>query len=217
MTTELTQCPNCGTKLKDGILSSVKLLSENKTNIINEYHDEKATNYCNKCGEALYNSYKEYVNTEREELTEQIQEIIEALPIVSTHLPLNWEYDLIGIITGQSTTGNGALTEFVSSFSNFWGTQSGRYNKKIKEGENICFTQLRKQTLDLGGNAIIATDIDYSEIGGEKGMLMVCMTGTAIRLKNLSILGKEREENIGKLTELNDRIRVLSYYDTSEV
>ncbi|MEI6815348.1 MAG: heavy metal-binding domain-containing protein [Bacteroidota bacterium] len=212
MTTELTQCPNCGTKLKDGILSSVKLLSENKTNIINEYHDEKASGYCNKCGDSLYKSYKGYVLTEREELTEQIQEIIEALPIISTHLPLNWDYDLIGIITGQSTTGNGALTEFLSASSNFWGTQSGRYNKKIKEGENFCFTQLRKQTLDLGGNAIIATDVDYSEIGGEKGMLMVCMTGTAIRLKNLSVLGKEREENIGQLTELNDRIRVLSFY-----
>jgi uncharacterized protein YbjQ (UPF0145 family) len=120
------------------------------------------------------------------------------------------------MITGQSTTGNGAVTEFVSSFSNFFGMQSGRYNKKLKDGENICLTNLRKQTLDLGGNAIIAANVYYSEVGGEKGMLMVCMTGTAIRLKNLSILGKDREENIGKLTELNDRIQILSFYDTDE-
>jgi uncharacterized protein YbjQ (UPF0145 family) len=48
---------------------------------------------------------------------------------------------------------------------------------------------LRKETLELGGNAVLATDIDYAEVGGDKGMLIVCMTGTAVLLKNPEVLG----------------------------
>ena len=83
----------------------------------------------------------------------------------------------------NSFNGNsGVVSEFTSSFTDLFGVQSGRFNKKLKAGEDICFAQLRKQALDLGGNAVIATDIDYSEVGGGKGMLMVCMGGTAIKL-----------------------------------
>jgi len=52
-TTEITDCPNCGTRLKDSLIGGVTLLSENKTRIINEYHDKKAKGYCNKCGKEL--------------------------------------------------------------------------------------------------------------------------------------------------------------------
>jgi uncharacterized protein YbjQ (UPF0145 family) len=217
MKAELTDCPNCGTKIKDGLLTSVRLFSENKARIINEYHDKKAESYCSKCGNELYTKYQMKVISERNSLTEKIQTIIDALPIVSIHTPLNWDYDILEMITGQSTTGNGAVTEFVSSFTDFFGGQSGRYNNKLKAGEQICFNQLRKQTLDLGGNAVIATDVDYSEVGGEKGMLMVCMTGTAVKVKNTSVLGQNRETKIVEMNKLNERIKVLSTYNTNEM
>ncbi|HEX4373892.1 MAG TPA: heavy metal-binding domain-containing protein [Puia sp.] len=216
MTTELTTCPNCGTTLKSGMLSSVKLLSENKTRIINEYQEKKVEGYCNKCGNDLYTTNYNKLFSESELLTNSIQKIIGDLPVISIHTPLNWDYDILEMVTGQSTTGNGAVTEFVSSFTDFFGGQSGRYNNKLKAGEQICFNQLRKQALDLGGNAVIGTDIDYSEVGGEKGMLMVCMTGTAVKLKNLSVLGKNKETKIAEMTKLNERIEVLKSYGTFE-
>ena len=120
------------------------------------------------------------------------------------------------MVTGQSTTGTGVISEFTSSFSDLFGVQSGRFNKKLKAGENMCFALLRKQTIDIGGNAVIATDIDYSEVGGEKGMLMVCMGGTAIKLKNTEILGQERAQNIDEITKLNNRLKTLNSFDTEE-
>ena len=118
------------------------------------------------------------------------------------------------MVTGQSTTGTGVVSEFTSSFTDLFGAQSGRYNKKLKAGEEMCFAQLRKQAIDIGGNAVIATDIDYSEVGGDKGMLMVCMAGTAIKLRNLSVLGKERELKIGELNKFNDRLKILLSFET---
>ncbi len=216
MAIELTDCPNCGTKLKIGLLSSVSIISSNKAKVINEYHDKKSTDYCNKCGTDLYSKYKSQLLNERNEVSLNLQKIIDAVPVVSTHSPLHWDYDILSMVTGQSTTGTGVISEFTSSFSDLFGVQSGRFNKKLKGGEDICFAQLRKQALDLNGNAVIATDIDYSEVGGDKGMLMVCMGGTAIKLKNTNILGEERANKISELVLLNERIKILNSYDTSE-
>lgn len=216
MTTELTECPNCSTKFKEGLLSSVSLLSKNKTRIINEYHDNKSVGYCNKCGSALYSKYKSHVINERDSVSQKMQDLIDVVPVVSTHSPLNWDYDILSMVTGQSTTGTGVISEFTSSFADLFGVQSGRFNEKLKGGEDICFAQLRKQAIDLGGNAVIATDIDYSEVGGDKGMLMVCMGGTAIKLKNTTLLGQDRADKIKVLANLNDRMKVLNSFDTNE-
>lgn len=217
MTTEFTDCPNCGTKLKSGILSSVTLVSKNLLAVINEYHDTKAEGYCSKCLGDFETKYVSQFQREREQISIKFQNIIDAIPVVSTHSPLNWDYEILSMVTGQSTTGTGVISEFTASFTDLFGAQSGRFNKKLKAGEEMCFAQLRKQALDLGGNAVIATDIDYSEVGGEKGMLMVCMGGTAINLKNTSVLGQERSSKIDELIKLNDRNVVLNTFNSNDI
>lgn len=217
MTTELIACPNCGTKLKIGILSSVTLASKNLTAIINEYHDKKADGYCSKCVGDLQSKYLSQFQRECEDVRNKLQSLIHAVPVVSTHSPLNWDYEILSMVTGQSTTGTGVISEFTSSFTDLFGAQSGRFNRKLKAGEDMCFAQLRKQALDLGGNAVIATDIDYSEVGGEKGMLMVCMGGTAIKLKNTSALGQDRANKIDELVKLNERNLMLNSFKTHDI
>lgn len=213
---ETKTCPNCQAELKSGLMSSVKLLSSKKTAIINEYHGEISEVYCNKCGNELYEKYKWQLDSEKNKLSKQLQSLISNIPVISTHTPLNWDYEIIEMVTGQSTTGTGVITEFTSSFTDLFGAQSGRHNKKLKAGETMCFNQLRKQSLDLGANAIIATDIDYSEVGAGKGMLMVCMAGTAVKLKNPDVLGKVKSEKIEKLVSINDRFRHLEQYSIEE-
>jgi len=213
---EITKCPNCGTELKGGLMSSVKLLNSEKTSVINEYYDKKSDGYCSKCGKELYSKYKSELLTEKDKLTTKIQQLIKNLPVISTHSPLNWDYNILDMVTGQSTTGTGVISEFTSSFTDLFGAQSGRHNTKLKAGEDMCFTQLRKQTLDQGGNAVIATDIDYSELGASKGMIMVCMAGTAVKLNNSEVLGEEKAKLINELIKINDRLRHLGKYSVDE-
>ncbi|OWW23182.1 hypothetical protein B4Q04_21955 [Zobellia sp. OII3] len=209
---KITNCPNCKTELNNGLFSNTKLLNDVQIKIINEYNDTKSDGYCTKCGNGLYDQHVKTMTAERNKLTKYFKDNIGAVPVISTHSPLNWDYKVLGMVTGQSTTGTGVISEFTSSFTDFFGAQSGRYNQKLKAGENMCFNQLRLQALDLGGNAVIATDIDYSEIGGSKGMLMVCMAGTAIQLNNVSILEKETSEIIEKLSSINEKHRRLMKY-----
>lgn len=68
----------------------------------------------------------------------------------------------------------------------------------MARGENLCLSQLRMKTLGLGGNAVISADIDYTEVGGLKGMLMISMAGTTVHLLNTEMLGhgKSKEGHI---------------------
>ena len=204
-TSESSNCPNCRAELKSGLMSSNKMLSEAKTKVINEYHEPKSECYCGKCGKELYDKYRSKVISDTYKTTDKIQALIHSIPVISCHSPLHWDYDILQMVTGQSTTGTGVISEFTSSFTDLFGAQSGRYNNKLKAGENLCYAQLRKQTLDLGGNAVIATDIDYAELGAEKGMIMVCMSGTAIRLKNLEVLGANKSQLIAELIDAHER------------
>jgi uncharacterized protein YbjQ (UPF0145 family)/DNA-directed RNA polymerase subunit RPC12/RpoP len=216
MTTELIDCPSCGTKLKNGLLSSVRILLKNEIEIIRAFHDKKSEAYCTKCGTELFNKYKSKILEEQDDLHKSIQSVISAVPVVSLQNPLNWDYEVIGMVTGQSTTGTGVISEFTASFSDLFGVQSNKFNKKLKNGEDLCFAQIRKQALDLGGNAVIATDIDYNEVGSEKGMLMVCMAGTAINLKNTELLGQQRSKDLEILKQYYKRLSYLNTFDTNK-
>ncbi len=87
------------------------------------------------------------------------------------------------------------ISKRTSSFIDFFGVQSRHHNKKLKTGEDICFSRLRIQTLNQEGNLAIATDIDYSELGTEKGIVVVYTVRTTIKLNNLEILEEKIRAN----------------------
>ncbi|AYQ31463.1 heavy metal-binding domain-containing protein [Runella sp. SP2] len=210
MEQNLTHCPNCNTKLNSALFNPIYILGENQTRLINLFRQANASAYCSKCGKDLYEKVLYEYKDEKIKLQKSIEELFGCIPVITLQSPSNWEYEVVDMVTGQSTTGTGVFSEFSSSFNDLLGTQSGSYNRKLRFGENLCKAQLRKQALSLGADAVIGTDIDYSEVGGEKGMLMVCMAGTAVRLKNISILGSEQSRELEHLKKMYDRLRVLN-------
>lgn len=180
---EFKICPNCNTKL-NGFMTSKYIAKEETTSFINSLRNEKAEAYCSECAVTYLNQYEEKVKTDRGRLQEIIKTNLKLMPIITAHSPLNWDYTISGIVSSQTVTGTGLLSEFTSSWSDFMGGQSGSLQNKLSDGEILCRNQLRYKAAMLGCNAVIAADVDYAEVGGGKGMLMVCMAGTAVRLKN---------------------------------
>jgi hypothetical protein len=74
----------------------------------------------------------------------------------------------------------------------------------------MCKQILRRETLIAEGNAIVAVDIDYASVGAGKGMLMVCMSGTAIKIKNPEIVGSKYVEALTSIKEMYERISYLN-------
>jgi uncharacterized protein YbjQ (UPF0145 family) len=189
---EPTVCSSCNEPLKGGWSSSPnKLLTEKEIQFLNLILCKNQASYCEKCGGDSLIESKTNLDIERSKILKYLKENIFRVRIVTTHLPHNWQYEAISIVTGQSVTGTGLFSEVKSDFTDFFGMQSGSFNKKLSEGEKLCFSQLRAKALDLGANAIIGTDIDYGDVGGGKGMLMVCAAGTAVKVTNIEVLGED--------------------------
>jgi len=191
-------------------MTSRYILSDKTNAFINTFNSPNSEGYCNatECGPSLIDDYKQQVNAKKDALNTDILTKLDLIPIVTSHSPLNWEYEVIDIVSAQSVSGTGLFSEMSASWADFTGSQSNAMINKLSSGEDICKQKLRYKCLSLGGNAIIATDIDYSEVGGVKSMLMVCMAGTAVNLNMDTLFASKRDdiadlkEKVSKLTEL---------------
>jgi uncharacterized protein YbjQ (UPF0145 family) len=207
------KCPNCGTEIKSGFLRKTSISSELQTRLINTFTDNHSEGYCERCGKKLFADAYQAMKDNMEEAKSFVKANIKTVPLVTINAPLNWDYQVTEMVTAQAVIGTGIATEISSSFTDLFGGNSASLNAKLRYGENLCAAQLRTKTLELGANAIIGVDIDYNEVGGEKGMLMVCMAGTAIHLKNPEIISPEHSTNIQQLYDALEKISFIKSFE----
>jgi uncharacterized protein YbjQ (UPF0145 family) len=210
----MPHCPNCSTEYKKTLFSSNLPYNQKGIELIHAFTTSKATGYCQKCGDTLVDQARANARASRASFQEIVQRNIPSIPILSLQAPASWQFRPITLVSGQSVTGTGVFSEFASSWTDFFGAQSNAYNQKISNGETLCRTQLRMKCLELGGNAILAVDIDYAEVGGDKGMLMVCMAGTAVKLEDTSVLGPETAVSLEALQKAIEDRKALERYKT---
>jgi uncharacterized protein YbjQ (UPF0145 family) len=84
-----------------------------------------------------------------------------------------------GLVTGETIMGANIVRDFLASITDVVGGRSGAYESKLKEARDIAVSEMSSQAQRLGANAIVGVDVDYEVI--REGMLMVAVTGTAVR------------------------------------
>lgn len=207
-----SNCPSCGESIKVGLFSANSLLPAWQMELINEYSRERLPHCCERCGPERFAKAKEKLIADRDNLTREMQDALALMPILTIHTPLHWDYTVCGLVTAQSTTGTGVFSEVAATFTDFVGAQSHAYNEKIKAGEDRCKSLLRGDALKIGGNAVIAVDVDYAEIGTSRGMLMVSMTGTAVLLRNPDVVGTDVAQSLERINHLRERLSTLEKF-----
>ena len=212
MENKYKHCPNCNSEIKEGAFITTEIIGHGRAQLINDFTENKAEEFCSKCYAPLLNSAIANWKTQFNENSESLKNSLPHIPVITLQQPLNWNYKVLGMVTGQSVTGTGIISEIAASFTDLFGAQSGKFGNKIKGGEDICKAQLRLSAAQIGATAVIGTDIDYSEVGGGKGMLMVCMSGTAIKLENLEVLDTEAAEKLSNIKSLAKTFNNLSRY-----
>lgn len=159
-TFSLSTCPSYSTPLSSGFMKSVTLTEENENALVREYNNQKYDAYCSKRSPSVPSHSLQELTIELQKIRSEMVPLLEDTLVVSLQSPQNRNYEFVELVTGQSTTGIGVFSEIKSSFTDFFGAQSGAYNNKISKGEKLCQTQLRMKCLEVGGNAVIAVDID---------------------------------------------------------
>jgi uncharacterized protein YbjQ (UPF0145 family) len=205
----LEKCPNCNKSLK-GFFSSV-LIPQSKTEFINKHLDLNFDSYCTGCSSDFLNKIAGNFQQQKTEIENRLKQIISYIPVISSEAPIKWEYDIVEMVTAQTTSGTGFATELSRSFNDFFGTTSNTTNLKIERATKLCMSDLRIKCVKLGGNAVISTDIDFNEIGiGTTNMLMVCMAGTAIRVNDITNFNEKSRDYITEVIELTEKLEAIA-------
>lgn len=88
-----------------------------------------------------------------------------------------------GIVSGEAIYGANIFRDIFAGIRDIVGGRSGAYERVLKDGRDRAMEGLIAEAGQLGANAVIGVDIDYESLGAKGSMLMVSVTGTAVRLE----------------------------------
>ncbi|MBA0176029.1 heavy metal-binding domain-containing protein [Pectobacterium carotovorum] len=88
-----------------------------------------------------------------------------------------------GVVTGEAILGANIFRDFFASIRDVVGGRSGAYEKELRKARQIAFKELQEQAEDLGASAIVGIDLDYETVGKDGSMLMVTVSGTAVKVR----------------------------------
>ncbi|WP_275289309.1 YbjQ family protein [Halomonas elongata] len=92
----------------------------------------------------------------------------------------------IDIVTAECVFGMNVLRDMFAGISDFFGGRNQSSQKVLRDARVTCLNELRREAVAVGGNAVIAVDLDYSEFsGGGKSMLFLVASGTAVVVEPL--------------------------------
>lgn len=88
--------------------------------------------------------------------------------------------EYIDIVTGEAIMGANIVRDLFATVRDVVGGRSGAYEDKLKEAREIAMEEMKSLAGQKGANAIVGIDVDYEVV--REGMLMVAVSGTAVRV-----------------------------------
>lgn len=88
-----------------------------------------------------------------------------------------------GIVIGEAIMGANVFKDLFASIRDVVGGRSGSYEAELTKARKIAFDEIKQEALNLGANGIVGIDLDYEVVGQNGSMLMVSISGTAVRYR----------------------------------
>ena len=88
----------------------------------------------------------------------------------------------LGVVTGEAVMGANLFKDLFAGIRDIVGGRSGVYEKELRKARDLAFAELQDAAGQLGANAVVGVDIDYEVLGEKNGMLMVSVSGTAVKI-----------------------------------
>ncbi|MDX1619164.1 MAG: heavy metal-binding domain-containing protein [Balneolaceae bacterium] len=86
-----------------------------------------------------------------------------------------------GIVTGEAIMGANLFKDLFAGIRDIVGGRSAAYEDELRTAREIAMQEMQERARELGANAIIGIDLDYETVGAQGGMLMVSISGTAVK------------------------------------
>ena len=90
--------------------------------------------------------------------------------------------DYLGIVTGEVIVGANIFKDLFAGIRDIVGGRAGAYESTLRSARLQAFRELEEEARSRGADAVVAIDIDYEVVGQGGSMLMVSVSGTAVKL-----------------------------------
>lgn len=90
--------------------------------------------------------------------------------------------EYLDIVAGEAIMGANVFRDFFAAVTDIIGGRAGAYESKLQQARDTAMSEMAAAARRLGADAVIGIDIDYEVLGRDNGMLMVTVSGTAVRL-----------------------------------
>jgi len=88
--------------------------------------------------------------------------------------------EYLGIVTGEAIRGAHIGRDILASLTDIVGGRSKEYEEEVRKAQELALGEMTAEAISKGADAVVGVDIDYEVI--RQGMLMVCASGTAVKL-----------------------------------
>jgi len=91
--------------------------------------------------------------------------------------------DYLGLVTAEAIMGAHIGRDLLAGLRDFFGGRSAAYENVVIEAKKVATQELEDRAQKLGADAIVGIDFDFEVVGAKGSMLMVSISGTAVKLK----------------------------------
>ncbi len=88
----------------------------------------------------------------------------------------------LGVVNGEAIIGANIFRDMFSSVRDIVGGRAGGYERALSGARDAALADLIAAAKERGANGVIGLDFDYEVLGETNGMMMVAVSGTAVKM-----------------------------------
>jgi uncharacterized protein YbjQ (UPF0145 family) len=88
----------------------------------------------------------------------------------------------LGIVNGEAIIGANIFRDLFSSVRDVVGGRAGGYERALSGARDAALADMMAAARELGADGIVGIDFDYEVLGETNGMMMVAVSGTAVKM-----------------------------------
>ena len=95
--------------------------------------------------------------------------------------------ETVEVISAECVFGMNLFLDMFVGLTDVFGGRSQSSQQVLREARKTCLSELKREAAEIGANAVIAIEMNYSEFSGKgKSMLFLVATGTAVKVERIT-------------------------------
>jgi uncharacterized protein YbjQ (UPF0145 family) len=88
----------------------------------------------------------------------------------------------MGMVNGEAIIGANIFRDLFSSVRDVVGGRAGGYERALSGARDAALKDMIEAAKEMGADGIIGIDFDYAVMGETNGMMLVAVSGTAVKM-----------------------------------